>query len=155
MVQTIFEQDVTGVTQAREDDGTSEPNLETLKIESVNFVTPSEHEVICEREHETNGNAIVREHVGHHVDLVVNGSMGPHEDAKLLVDWAFFPPLDQRIEDQFVAAIGVFLPAIQLIIASERYTFLEATIRVGRPSNDIVTKLKAKCHVKVLRDVTF
>ena len=41
---------------------------------------------------------------GHHGKLVMDWRAGPNKDAKLLRNRALFPPLDQRVENEFVTA---------------------------------------------------
>ena len=45
------------------------------------------------------------------------------------------------------------MPAIQLIVACQRDTFLEATLGVRRPADNVATHLKPKRHVEVFRHV--
>lgn len=41
---------------------------------------------------------------------------GPQEGAQLLRDWAVSPPILEWVEDKLVAAIGVLLPAVELVV---------------------------------------
>lgn len=43
---------------------------------------------------------------GEHTDLVVYGGSGLHKLPKLSADRTMTPPLDEGVEDDFVAALG-------------------------------------------------
>lgn len=77
----------------------------------------------------------------------------PHEFVDLVVDGALVEPFDEGVEEEPVRAVNrkyrtytrrkenalitpicILLPPIQLIIDSERYTFFEPALGVGRPS---------------------
>jgi len=116
VAKTIFHQGEAEVACTREDDGTSQPDFETLHVKAVRLKRESEYDVIDDREDSRGGDTVVGEHVRHHGDLVVHGSARPQENAKLLSDGAHAPPIDERVEYQLVASIRVFLPSIQLVV---------------------------------------
>ena len=45
------------------------------------------------------------------------------------------------------------MPAVKLIIARQRDTLFEASVRVGSPANDVATKHKTKRHIEVFGHV--
>lgn len=90
----------------------------------------------------------------------------------LMRDWTLAPPLDQGVEHELAApcqdreydgwiptkigpTIGVFLPAVELIVDRKGYTLLETAVRVGCPSNDVSTQLEAQGHVEIFGDIRF
>jgi len=83
----------------------------------------------------------------------VYGGATPDEDVELLVDRALPPPVNERVEEKLVAPVSVLLPTIELVVAGQRHAFLEATLGVGRPANDVTLKLQAKRHVEILGHV--
>jgi len=70
--ETILEKDEADVTKTGEDDHAGKPDLETLEVEAIHFVTPTEQEVIGKRKDEADSKTIIRKHVRHHTDLVMN-----------------------------------------------------------------------------------
>jgi hypothetical protein len=49
--------------------------------------------------------------------------------------------------------ISVFLPTVQFIIDSERYTLLESISGVGSEANDVACNLKTQRHIEIFRDM--
>ena len=49
----------------------------------------------------------------------------------------------EEIEITHRCTVCIFLPSIQFIVSSERYTFFESSLRVGSPTDDISAKLKS------------
>lgn len=109
-----------------------------MEVISVNWQFPTKNEVVEERECKGRGDAVVREHIRHHANLVVQRSIAPHEPTERDGDGTFVNPLVERVEDQLGAtwrfklsvllspnlqgsrlAIGILLPAIKLIVSSK------------------------------------
>lgn len=86
MTQAIFQERITKISGAGEDDCAGEEDFETVQVIAIDVKSPSKEEVVQGRENSGCGDTVVREHVRHHGDLVVNGSSGPKEEAKLLGD---------------------------------------------------------------------
>ena len=103
----IFEKGVRHVTSAREDDRAGKPDFEAVHIKSVDLKSPAEEEIVEYREKGGSGEAVVREHVGHHADLVVHRGIGPQEYAKLFGDGSITPPVLERVEEKLVAACKI------------------------------------------------
>lgn len=147
--ESVLQQGIANIAKTWEDDSDREKDLETMHVEAVHFKGKAEHEVVEHREKEGGGETVVREHVGHHGDLVVNRGVRPEEDTKLLVDRANTPPSNEGVEDQLITTIRILLPSVKLIVAGQRDTFLESTFRVSCPSNDVAFELKTKGHVEI------
>lgn len=73
MTQSILKYRVREVAANGEHEADADPDFETSKIVSVSGELPTEKEVVEEREDERGSDAIIREHVCHHTDLVMNG----------------------------------------------------------------------------------
>ena len=117
MAETILEQGVADVASEREHDGDGHPNLKTAKVIAADRELQPEQEVVEEREWESRRDAIVREHVREHTNLVVDWSRAPYEGPELLRDGGPMPPLLDGIEDELTAAECVLLPTVQFVIA--------------------------------------
>ena len=118
MTETVLEQGVTDVSSDREDDGDTYPNLKTAKVVATDWELESEQEVVEEREWECCRNAVVREHVGEHTNLVVDWRRAPYEGPELLRDGGPVPPLLDGIENELAATECVLLPTVQFVVAS-------------------------------------
>ena len=56
------------------------------------------------------------------------------------------------MEDELVAAVGVFLPSVQLVVNGERDTFFKAIAGVGTESDKVTGRLESESQIKVFRD---
>lgn len=79
MSNTVLQESIAKVSNARENDRAGQENLETVKIKSIHLDSESEEEIINDGPDRRGSNPIVREHVGHHPDLVVDWRLGPNE----------------------------------------------------------------------------
>ena len=77
MSETILHQRKAQVPRDREHGDTSEPDLETVQIVPVNADSEAEDDVVEQREYGGSCDAVVREHVCHHHNLVVHRRAGP------------------------------------------------------------------------------
>ena len=83
----------------------------------------------------------------------MHGRLRPDEDTELFGDGAHLPPFEERVEHEFVAAVRILLPSIQLVIVSERDALLETTEGVSCPTDNVALQLQAQSHVEVLGHV--
>jgi hypothetical protein len=114
MTQPILEYRVTEVAANGKHETDTDPDFETLWIESVNGDLPTKKEIVEEHKDERDGDGIIREHVCHHADLVVNGCGRPDKFVKLGGDRAFGEPFNEWIKHELGAAEGIFfLPSGQ------------------------------------------
>ena len=120
MTETILEQGITDVTSDREDNGDGDQYIETAKVEAADRELFSEPYVVEKREWEPCRNAVVREHVPKHTNLLVDRCRAPYKCPELLGDESLVPPFLERIEDEFTAAECVLLPTVQLVRAGLR-----------------------------------
>lgn len=74
-----------------------------MEVITINWQLPTEDDVVEERERERRGDTVVREHVRHHTNLVVQGSVAPDKLAERGSDGTFIEPLVKRVKDQLGA----------------------------------------------------
>jgi hypothetical protein len=70
--KTVFEDSEGDVTGTRKNDGASKKNLEAVHEETVDVECPPEKQVVEDGQECGGGKTVVREHVGHHADLVMH-----------------------------------------------------------------------------------
>lgn len=59
----------------------------------------------------------------------------------------------QRVEDHFVDAVGVFLPAVDFVVDGEGDAFFEFVVVVVGDADDVAFHLEAEGDVEVFGDV--
>jgi hypothetical protein len=108
MPESILEYRVREVTADGEHKADTDPDFETSEIVSVGGKLPTKKEVVEEREDERSSDAIIREHVRHHTDLVMNGCGGPNELVKLGGDRTLSEPFNEWIKNELGATVSIF-----------------------------------------------
>jgi hypothetical protein len=108
MTESILEDRVREVTTDREHEADTDPDFETSEIVSVGGELPTKKEVIEKREDKRSGDAIIREHVCHHTNLVMDGRGGPDEFVELGGDRTLGEPFNEWIENELGATVSIF-----------------------------------------------
>lgn len=129
--------------------------------------------VVEERERRRDGDSPVRGDVGRRRNARWEWRIAAQVAEVQSGERSLAPPLGDRVEDQLGASEGtaarggqprgstppyfgkdsLLLPAVELIVTSERDTLLVAELRVRRPSGDVTGPIQAKGHDEVFRDV--
>ena len=104
LAKTVFQQRETKVASPRKDDCAGEPDFKAMQVEAVDLICKAQKEVVEYGKESGCGNAVVREHVGHHADFVMDRCVRPQESAQLFCDRSQSPPINERIEDKLIAA---------------------------------------------------
>jgi hypothetical protein len=63
------------------------------------------------------------------------------------------PSSIKAVEEHQELTVGIFLPAVELVIDSEGNTLLECALGVRGPSDDVTTHLESHGQVEILRDM--
>jgi len=103
LAKTVFQQCETEVSSPRKDDCAGKPDFKAMHVEAVDLIRKPQKEVVEYGKDSGSGNAVVREHVGHHADFVMDRCVRPQENAQLFCDRPQSPPANERIEDKLVA----------------------------------------------------
>ena len=77
----------------------------------------------------------------------------PEEGAEKWCEGAFEEPGFHGVEDQLVAAVGVFLPAGEFVVDGEGDAFFEAVAVVACEADDVAGDLETEGDVEVFGDV--
>ncbi len=64
----------------------------------------------------------------------------------------FEDPKTNRVKDELIASVRVFLPAGELVVDSQGHTFFEALSLIGPKTDNVTHRLQAESHVEVFRD---
>jgi len=100
-----------------EDDDDAEVDLEGVDVVLVEMaVEPANEEVVCYCEGPGGAEREVRANVGHDGDFAHPGHVGPDEAAEKWGEGAAGEPVFERVEEEFGAAVGVFLPAGEFVV---------------------------------------
>lgn len=95
----------------------------------VNIIAePANHDIISKGERHSRGDGVVCEDVPQDSHLRGDFDVGAEEAQEEAGEGTAAWPTDQRIEDELVTAVGVFLPAGELVIDGKGDTFFEAAI---------------------------
>ena len=79
-------------------------------------VKPTDQKVICQRQEPGGANGVVGADVSHDGQFAWQWHVGAHEHSEERGERTFSEPVAKGVEDQFAAAIGVFLPSGELVV---------------------------------------
>ena len=137
LAESVAEHGVAERGENVEDDGHADEDLPRRQVELVDVVLePADEEVVGEDEGDGRGDGVVGPDIGQDGHLGRDLDVAPEEPAEELGERSPRGPADQGVEDQLVAAVGVFLPARELVVDGERNAFLEAALVVGGQPDD-------------------
>lgn len=144
------------VSEAVEDDDDAEPDLPGVDVVFVEVaVEPADGEVVGRGHDPGRADGVVGADVGDDGDFGGEADVGEEETTEERGEGTFVHPFAHGMEEQLVAAIGVFFPAGQFVIDSEGDAFFETFARPGGQADDVAVTLQAEGHVEVLGDVGF
>ena len=139
------------VADSREDDDDGEEDLERVDVIVVQeAVEPADSEVVEQRQDPGRADGVVSTDVSHDGEFRRQRHAGPDEVAEELGERPAHEPVADRVEEQLVAAVGVFLPPGQFVVHGQRDAFLEAVAGVGGEADDVAVALQPQSHVEVL-----
>lgn len=76
-----------------------------MHVVSVNVEGEPKHKVVENRKERGCSKAVVGEHISHHRDLIMDGGIRPEKEAQLFRDRSHPPPMNERIEEKFIASL--------------------------------------------------
>jgi len=116
MSKSIFQEDISNISRTGKYSKDCKEYFETVQVVAIRVESEPEEKVVQNGKDTRCGNTIIRKHVCKHAELVMDRRIRPYEDAQLLVDGTFSPPIDEGVEYQLAASIGIFLPSVKLIV---------------------------------------
>jgi hypothetical protein len=139
------------VAQRREDDDKREEELERVQVVLVQMsIEPADQEIVRQGQDPSRADRIVGSDVGQDSDLGsdadIRGEELPEEGREGSTD----EPESEGVEEELVAAVGVLLPAVQLVVDGERDAFFETVAGVGGKADGVAFDLQSEGHVEVL-----
>ena len=93
-------------------------------------------DVVDDGEGEADRDGVVGADIGDDGEFGGDLDVGTEEGAEKRCQGTAHWPVDQRVEDQLVAAVCVFLPACQLVVDGQRDAFFELFSVVGGHAYD-------------------
>ena len=115
-----------------EHDGHTDEDLPRGNIELIDLIDePTDNEIVGQCKRDCGCNGVVCADVSDDRDFGCDFDVGAQESAKERCDRPTSPPIFDRMENQLVTAVGVFLPAGQFIIDGKRDSLFEATIVIS------------------------
>lgn len=120
-------------TQRIKNDSHTNPHLPRREVKVVDVVgEPPDHDIVGEGERDGGRNGVVGQDVAQDGDLGGYLDVGEEDEAQEEArEGAAGWPADEGVEDEFVAAVGVFFPAGELVVDGEGDAFFEAAVAGG------------------------
>ena len=144
------------VAQPVKDNNNRKPDLPRIDVVLVEVaVEPTNRKVIRRRHDPRSTNSIISPDVGNDRDLRGEADIREQKLAEEFSERTTIDPLTDRMEEKFIATIGVLLPSSKLVVDSQRDTFFETLASPSRKTDNVAIALKAKRHIKILRHVGF
>ena len=133
-----------------------EPHFPAINVVFVQVtIEPADSEIIRRRHDPCCTNGVIRAYVADDSNLRRNADVGeekaPEQRRKGATDW----PVINRVEEQLVTSISVFLPAGQLVVNGQGNALFEAIAGPCGKTNDVPVTLQTKRHIEVLADHVF
>jgi len=137
------------VAKGAEGDDQGEVDPEEIKIIFVKVaIEPSDNEVIGQCQDPCTTNGVVGSNICHDGELTDIRSEKFAEEGCEGPSWY---PESTGLEQQFVASICVFLPAVQFVVDGQGDTFFEAFSGVRAETNCVPCDLETQGQVEILR----
>lgn len=156
LADTVAHDGERDVTKTVEHDDDGEPDLPGVDVVLVQVaVEPAHEEVVDRSEDPGRADGVVRPDVRDDRDLGGEADVGEQEAAEQGGEGPLPEPHADRVEEQLVAAVSVFLPSRELVVHGQRHALLEAVAGPGREPDDVPVALQAQRHVEILGDVGF
>lgn len=74
-----------------------------MHVVSINLECEPEEKVVEHRKESRCRKSVVGEHICHHGDLVMDGTISPEEEAQLFGNWSQPPPINEGVKEKFIA----------------------------------------------------
>lgn len=100
-------------------------------------VEPADGEVVEQRQDPSRRDGVVGAHVGHDGDLTGQRHRGAHKVSEERGEGALEDPIFEGMEDELAAAVGVLLPARELVVDRQRDALFEAFTGVRGEAADV------------------
>jgi hypothetical protein len=153
LVGTVAKDGEGDVTETGENDKDGEVDLERIQVVLVLVrVVPAEKEVVENGQDPSAADGVVSTDVGHDSKLRRKGHSGADEVAEELGERTASRPVADRVEQELVASVGVFLPTSKFVVDGKRDTFLETIAGVTTHADNVTIVLEAESHVEIFRD---
>ena len=102
---------------AIEDDHKHDPDVPRADVVLVDVaLEPADNTVIGSRQYPSGADGVICTDVRNYIDLGTECHVAANEFAEKGCEWATDEPESNRVEDQLIAAVGIFLPTRKLII---------------------------------------
>jgi hypothetical protein len=152
--ESVAEDGESNVTQGTEHDDQGEVDLERIEIVVIKVaIEPADKEVVCKSQDPRCADCVVCPDICHNGDLGGKTNIRGEELSEERSKRTASKPESEWMEQQFVAAVSVLLPAIQFVVHCQGNTFFEAIAGIGAKTNDVTGNLETQRHIEVLRDV--